>query len=196
MDYVRRQGWVEEDIAHLRYRGDGCPGPMVMRTHGGEEFAVSYNEMWEDEARWQLMFRCKICPDSVGDLADITVGRRLARRPAGHPRAWASTASSPAPRAAQALVEEMIRGNAITITEPLGYDGLELAQGSHMYKKQSLTSRFAAMRDAGLIEPDFRDLRLEDAAAMLTPEERQANYDGTKDRLERGDNIEAMPVAP
>jgi coenzyme F420 hydrogenase subunit beta len=194
MDYVRKQGWAETDIAHLRYRGDGCPGPMVMRTHAGEEFTVSYNEMWEDEARWQLMFRCKICPDSIGDLADITVADVW---PGGKPITDGIGFNGFIARTArgQALMEDMIRDNAVTITEPLDYDGLELAQGSHMYKKQSITPRLAAMRDQGLVVPAFEDLRLDQAAAMLTEAERQNNYDGMLRRLHAGDNVESLPVA-
>jgi hypothetical protein len=61
-----------------------------------------------------------------------------------------------------------------------------------MLKKQSLTSRLAAMRDAGVITPEFVDLRLEQAAAMLSEAQRQANYDGMRERLERFDNAESL----
>ena len=193
MDYVRKVGLVEEQISHLRYRGDGCPGPMVMKSHLGHEFAFSYNEMWEDEARWQLMFRCKICPDSIGDLADITVADVW---PGGKPITDGIGFNGFIARTArgQALMEAMINDDAITITEPLDYAGLELAQGSHMYKKQSITSRLAAMGDAGLIMPDFADLRLDQAAAMLTEAQRTDNYDGMARRLREGDNVEGMPA--
>ena len=30
--------------------------------------------MWEDEATWRLQSRCKICPDAIGEAADIVVG--------------------------------------------------------------------------------------------------------------------------
>ncbi|MDB5394097.1 MAG: coenzyme hydrogenase [Rhodospirillales bacterium] len=194
MDYVRKVGFSERDISHLRYRGDGCPGPMVMKTHSGKVFNFSYNEMWEDEARWQLMFRCKICPDSIGDLADITVADVW---PGGRPdtEGLGFNGFIARTRRGQHLLESAIVDRAITITEPLGYDGLELAQGSHMYKKQSITARLAAMGDEGLIVPDFRDLRLDQAAAKLTEAEREGNYDGMLSRLRAGDNVENMPVA-
>ncbi len=193
MDYVRKVGLTEQDIAHLRYRGDGCPGPMVMKSHAGQEFSFSYNEMWEDEARWQLMFRCKICPDSIGDLADITVADVW---PGGRPDAEGIGFNGFIARTAQgkALLEGAVRDSAVTISHDLGYDGLEQAQGSHMYKKQSITSRLAAMGDQGFIAPRFDHLRLDQAAAMLTAAEREANYVGMTDRLKAGDNIEPLPV--
>jgi len=193
MDYVRKVGLAEQDIAHLRYRGDGCPGPMVMKSHAGQEFAFSYNEMWEDEARWQLMFRCKICPDSIGDLADITVadvwpGGRPDTEGAGFNGFIARTARG------KALLEGAVRDGAITVSHELGYDGLEQAQGSHMYKKQSITSRLAAMGDQGFVVPRFDHLRLDQAAAMLTEAGRAENYAGMTVRLEAGDNIEPLPA--
>jgi coenzyme F420 hydrogenase subunit beta len=194
MDYVRKVGMSERDVAHLRYRGDGCPGPMVIRSRAGEVFSFSYNEMWEDENRWQLQFRCKICPDSLGDLADVTVADVW---PGGKPDTEGLGFNGFIARTmrGERLLRSAIGAGAIRITEPLDYAGLELAQGSHMLKKQALTSRLAAMRDEGVPVPTFVDLRLEEAAAMTDAATRQANYEGMRDRLRRGDNHEPLPAA-
>jgi len=193
MDYVRKVGLTEKDVAHLRYRGDGCPGPMVIKSHAGDVYSFSYNEMWEDENRWELQFRCKICPDSIGDLADITVADVW---PGGKPDTEGLGFNGFIARTVRGerLLQAAVRDGAIKITEDLGYDGLELAQGSHMLKKQALTSRLAAMRDAGLIVPQFEDLRLREAAAMSDEATRRSNYEGMRDRLRRGDNLEPVPV--
>jgi coenzyme F420 hydrogenase subunit beta len=193
MDYVRKVGLTESDVAHLRYRGDGCPGPMVIKSRAGDVYCFSYNEMWEDENRWELQFRCKICPDSIGDLADITVADVW---PGGKPDTEGLGFNGFIARTVRGvrLLQAAIRDGAITRTEDLGYDGLELAQGSHMLKKQALTSRLAAMRDAGLIVPVFDNLRLREAAAMSDEATRRSNYEGMRDRLQRGDNVESVPV--
>ncbi len=47
------------------------------------------------------------------------------------------------------------------------------------------------MRDAGLIVPRFERLRLDAADALLDEAERRSNYDGMRERLQRGDNREA-----
>ena len=44
MDYVRKVSLTESDVTHLRYRGDGCPGPMVMKSRNGQVFKFDYNE--------------------------------------------------------------------------------------------------------------------------------------------------------
>jgi coenzyme F420 hydrogenase subunit beta len=191
MDYVRKAGLSEPEVSHLRYRGDGCPGPMVMKSHAGQVFKFDYNEMWEDENRWQLQFRCKICPDSIGERADVTVADVW---PGGKPDTEGLGFNgfiARTPRGAR-LLEAAVRSRAITLTEDLDFDGLELAQGSHSRRKQGLASRLRALRDAGLIVPHFERLRLDTADAGLDEAERQRNYDGMRDRLQRGDHREAV----
>ncbi len=189
MDYVRRIGRTEADIAGLRYRGDGCPGEMVMRTHDGARFGFSYNEMWSDEQRWRLQFRCKICPDALGDLADISVADVW---PGGKPITDEVGFNGFIARTERglALLQDAVAAGAVVLTENLTYDGLLLAQGSQSKKKQALTSRFAAMRDSGVITPHADGLRLEEAAAMMSAAERQVNYDGMLTRLAAGDNLQ------
>lgn len=192
MDYVRRSGLAEDDVAQLRYRGDGCPGPMVIKSRSGAVFSYSYNEMWDDENRWQLQFRCKICPDSLGDLADVTVADVW---PGGRPDAEGLGFNGFIARTLRGLelLQGAIEAGAITITEPLDYAGLELAQRSQMTKKQALTARLEAMRDAGLIVPEFSRLRLDQAAAMTDAAAHRASYDGMRERLQRGDHREPLP---
>ena len=192
VDYVRKIGHVEDDITHLRYRGDGCPGAMVMRTRAGEEFHFSYNEMWEDENRWQLQFRCKICPDALGDLADISVADVW---PGGKPITDEIGFNGFIARTERGLelLNDAVRCGDVTLTEELTYDGLMLAQGAQARKKQALVARYQAMRDYGVITPNAIKLRLAAASEMISEEERQVNYRGMRDRLQKGDNSEVLP---
>ena len=194
MDYVRKSGLSEDDVAQLRYRGDGCPGPMVIRSHAGVAHTFSYNEMWDDENRWQLQFRCKICPDSLGDLADISVADVW---PGGKPDAEGLGFNGFIARTQRGvrLLEAAIEAGAIKITEELDYDGLKLAQESQLRRKQAVISRLAAMRDAQLIVPRFFNLRLSEANAMTDEATRRSNYEGMRDRLQRGENREPLPKA-
>jgi coenzyme F420 hydrogenase subunit beta len=191
MDYVRKAGLSEPEVTHLRYRGDGCPGRMVMKSRDGRAFTFDYNEMWEDENRWQLQFRCKICPDSIGERADVTVADVW---PGGKPDTEGLGFNgfiARTPRGVR-LLEAAVRARALTLTEDLDVAGLELAQGSHSRRKRGLASRLRALHDAGMIVPHFKRLRLDAADAMLDDTERQANYEGMRARLERGDHREAF----
>jgi len=191
LDYVRKVSLTEPEVSHLRYRGDGCPGPMVMKSHDGREFKFDYNEMWQDENRWQLQFRCKICPDSIGERADITVADVW---PGGMPDTEGLGFNgfiARTPRGSQ-LLQAAVRANAITLTEDLDFAGLELAQGSHSRRKQGLASRLRALHDAGLLVPRFERLRLDTADAMLDEAARHDNYQGMRERLRRGDQREPL----
>lgn len=58
----------------LKYRGEGWPGYFRATWKDGESFELSYDESWGKILGRQLGFRCKICPDGIGMLADIAVG--------------------------------------------------------------------------------------------------------------------------
>lgn len=58
----------------LRYRGNGWPGFFKVDYENGSSNKMSYNESWGNILGKELGFRCKICPDGVGLLADIASG--------------------------------------------------------------------------------------------------------------------------
>ncbi len=60
----------EEDLTLFRYRGYGNPGLTQVET-ATSVFQKSYLEMWADESGWRIQTRCKICPDALGEAADI-----------------------------------------------------------------------------------------------------------------------------
>lgn len=73
-----RKTWQQsghlEDPVSLKYRGEGWPGNFKAVWKGGESYEIGYNESWGKVLGKDLGFRCKICPDGIGLLADIAVG--------------------------------------------------------------------------------------------------------------------------
>ena len=63
-----------EDPVSLKYRGDGWPGEFVAKWADGTSFKASYNDSWGKVLGRTLGLRCKICPDGIGLLADISTG--------------------------------------------------------------------------------------------------------------------------
>ena len=61
----------EEELEEFRYRGFGNPGRMYIKTKDQREFDKDYNSFWGDESNWKVPFRCKICPDAIGESSDI-----------------------------------------------------------------------------------------------------------------------------
>lgn len=64
----------QEEPYYLRYRGDGWPGYFTAKWHDKTEFKLSYNESWGKILGRSLGMRCKVCPDGIGELADIAIG--------------------------------------------------------------------------------------------------------------------------
>lgn len=58
----------------LKYRGEGWPGYFKAEFADGSDYQITYNESWGTILNRHLAFRCKICPDGIGMLADIAVG--------------------------------------------------------------------------------------------------------------------------
>lgn len=58
----------------LQYRGNGWPGYFTVKFEDGKVGKMTYNESWGKILGKELGFRCKICPDGIGLLADIASG--------------------------------------------------------------------------------------------------------------------------
>ena len=194
-DLVEGFGLEEKDVSLLRYRGMGNPGLTRVEARDGRAFAVTYNELWQDEGKWMLQFRCKICADAIGELADIAVSDVWPNgSPSGENEGFNGfIARTPKGRA---LLDDAERAGALVLVQELDFRDLDNVQPHQVHKKQALAARLAAMRDAGAAAPSFRGLRLEAAAATADAEARQASYTGMRDRLERGDNREPAVAPP
>jgi coenzyme F420 hydrogenase subunit beta len=70
---LKLSGNKEKPIS-LKYRGDGWPGLFEAQYNNIAPFQMSYNDSWGKVLGKHLGFRCKICPDGIGLLADISVG--------------------------------------------------------------------------------------------------------------------------
>lgn len=64
----------EKEPTTLKYRGDGWPGLFNAKWDDGTEFSLTYHESWGKILGKYLNFRCKVCVDGIGTLADISVG--------------------------------------------------------------------------------------------------------------------------
>ena len=70
-DLVKQFGVTEDEVSVMRYRGYGNPGLTRVETKDGRAFETTYLDLWADESEWRIQSRCKICPDAIGEAADI-----------------------------------------------------------------------------------------------------------------------------
>ncbi len=71
---IRHRGVRESEVEVFQYRGEGWPGPTRVRTKDGVDHDMTYRQTWLEPAPWryELQFRCKICPDAIGEVADVS----------------------------------------------------------------------------------------------------------------------------
>ncbi|UOT07527.1 Coenzyme F420 hydrogenase/dehydrogenase, beta subunit C-terminal domain [Rhodococcus opacus] len=74
-DLLEDLGLAEsEQLTALRYRGHGWPGDFSAKSVDGRSVTTGYNDSWGRRLGPTTQWRCKICPDGVGESADITAG--------------------------------------------------------------------------------------------------------------------------
>jgi coenzyme F420 hydrogenase subunit beta len=193
-DLVEGFGLAEEEVSLLRYRGLGNPGLTRVETKDGRAFSVTYGDLWRDEGKWMLQFRCKICADAIGELADIAVSDVWPNgEPTGEDAGFNGfIARTPKGRA---LLDDAVRDGALVMLDELDFRDLDAVQPHQVRKKQAIAARLAAMRDAGAGTPSFSRLRLAEAAATASADAQRADYSGMRERLEKGANLEPSAVA-
>ena len=71
---ARQAGLDPTELKSVSYRGPGWPGGLRFETRDGRVRWRDYPDYF-DRFAWALMPpRCRICPDSLAELADISVG--------------------------------------------------------------------------------------------------------------------------
>ena len=66
------------ELKELRYRGHGWPGEMTVVPNNPEDqknyASISYAAGWGDILQKKRQWRCHMCADHTGELADISIG--------------------------------------------------------------------------------------------------------------------------
>jgi len=196
--YLRSIGIERDELTDFRYRGRGCPGPTRAETADRIE-ERHYLDFWgEDASQWSLPWRCKICPDGIGECADIAAADTW---PGGSPTREAGD-SDPGTNAVIArtalgleLLEAAARDGALTIDDDIGPEELSSYQPHQVRRKSAVAPRLAGITGTGRIVPEFTGLRLDELAAESTPHERERQRAGTRERIRLGKATEPTPRA-
>lgn len=178
----------ESRVASFRYRGDGWPGFATARLDDGTAFTMDYDTSWGRILNRHLQFRCKICPDGVGEFADIVCADGWYCDADGNPlfdeREGRSIMLTRTLRG-EAIVGEAITSGAIA-SEPLSLRSLNHMQPFQARRKGMVLPRLAAMMLTGRERPRFINLALGRNARMLGAKEILRSFAGTFRRLLAG----------
>jgi coenzyme F420 hydrogenase subunit beta len=160
---ARHLGIDAGEIEVFRWRGEGWPGPTHVKTKDGRVRELDYDTVWYDPAvpwSYDMQYRCKICPDAIGELADVAC-----------PDGWIMEAGRPVHREApgqnvlvtrtdrgEALVREAEAAGAIELA-PISFEEFRAMHSDHTPRKLEGPARTAALRLAGEPCPRFRRFR-------------------------------------
>ena len=191
---MRYHGVEEQDVAVFRYRGEGWPGPLRVLTRSGEAHDLPYGGAWiEKPWKYDKQFRCKICPDSIGEVADIAV-----------PDGWLLKSGKPlydeAP-GVNALVVRTANGRQLVSSAvaagylelaPLSLDELALMHQNHRTLKLAAPAQLLAMRVARQTTPVVSGYRLGRLFRIAGLRLSLRRFLGTVRRIRAGDNREPL----
>jgi coenzyme F420 hydrogenase subunit beta len=179
---------VEKDVVDFRYRGDGWPGFATARKADGSESRMSYADSWGNILSKHVQFRCKICPDGSGGLADIVCGDAWESDAQGYP-AFAERDGQSLILSRTARGEELV-GKAMAAGaiagEGLDVSRIALMQPSQAFRKKMVLSRLAAMAVGLRSVPNYKNLNLFKAALAGGVLQNLKNFLGLLRRLSVG----------
>ncbi len=188
-------GAAPEDLNLFRYRGEGWPGTTHMETKDGRSFDLTYDESWYGEDvpwTYDLQFRCKICPDAIGELADVSCpdGWIMENGEPLHEEApGANLIIGRTPKGAE-LVREAEAAGALTL-EPYALADFEIMHRDHKPRKTGWPGRMLGLRLAGQPAMQVRGYRRLAALMAAGPRYFLASLFGGLRRARAGLNREA-----
>jgi len=204
--------WATDDLVHelgvrrdtrvtaLRYRGDGWPGRFSARTEDGTEVSASYHESWGQHLGRTVQWRCKICPDGVGESSDISAADLWATDDRGYPEFEESAGISALlarTERGRRIVEQAVQDGVIQV-EPIELADLAAVQPLQRRRRQTLLGRTAAARLAGRRPPRYRGfhlLRLALGNPLVTLRTARGTYSRVRRDNQRG-GTKPEPPAP
>lgn len=179
---------VSRPVSSFRYRGHGWPGLATAVDVDDQVHQMSYEDSWGGHLSKEVQFRCKICPDAVGGVADIACADAWYGGEAGYPtfeeldgRSLIATRTA----SGEQLLRDAIAAGAIRI-EPLAAAEIELMQPSQAARKRLVRARVAALKVLGRPRPVMAGLRLDQAARKSTRRASLRNFLGTIRRALKG----------
>jgi len=148
-------------VQELRYRGQGWPGNMtvVASKEGGETHraSVSYETGWGDILQKKRQWRCHVCVDHTGELADLSVGDPWYR--AVSPGDPGKSLLVVRTRRGQRRLREAIEAGYVVV-ERRATSVLPASQQNLLRTRGSLWGRLATLRLMGAPYPRYTGLRL------------------------------------
>ena len=182
---ITAMGMDPAQVVHFRYRGFGWPGVTVAEDGDGRRVDMTYAESWGRYLAEEVQFRCKICPDAVGGVADIACGDAWYSDARGYPSFEERDGRSlilSRTEVGETLLRSAIEAGAID-ARPLVVREIDSMQPSQARRKRLVRSRLAALSMTLQPRPDVRGTEVRTAARRASAGEQIKSFLGAVHRI-------------
>ncbi|MGY3582523.1 coenzyme F420 hydrogenase subunit beta [Bradyrhizobium sp. USDA 4341] len=190
---MRHHGVDEADVVLYRYRGEGWPGPLRLQTRDGTVYDLPYPDAWYmGKFGYEVQFRCKICPDGVGEVADISVpdGWILRNGKPCHAEAPGTNLAVVRTPAGAELLHAAIDAGYLEVA-PVSVEEIEQMHTNH-HRKAAASAALFAMRLMGQRTIKARGYRTKDGLKRAGLRSVFEQFAGTVRRVLSGENREHL----
>jgi coenzyme F420 hydrogenase subunit beta len=130
----------------IRFRGRGWPGSFEVEAVDGSKSNLSYEESWGGFLGRELLLRCTLCPDAIGDSADIVAAdpwRIVNGRPSFEEGPGLTAIFIRSQKGLEIFNRSIEDGNLVAISS-LDVESFKLAQEYQMKRRSSSLLRLSA----------------------------------------------------
>jgi coenzyme F420 hydrogenase subunit beta len=195
-DMAAHFGIKVTDLSRFRFRGEGWPGTTHMETRDGQSFDLTYHESYlNEDAPWTYdsQFRCKICPDAIGELADVACaddGAVLDNKKSNQPEGPGVNILISRTPEGEALLRDVQSAGVIAL-KPFSEAELMTMHASHIPRKINWPARTLGLALAGKPTIKVKGFRRARAVLASGPMCFFKNVIGTLQRVHKGETMEA-----
>jgi coenzyme F420 hydrogenase subunit beta len=178
---LKAMGVAPEDVTAFRYRGQGWPGATRARTTEGNDYEMGYVDSWGGYLSKEIQFRCKICPDAVGGVADIACADAWYGDEEGYPsfdEAEGQSLIITRTEVGEQLLDSAVAAGSIAVN-PLDVSEIDRMQPSQARRKRLVLARTAALPVVLQPAPRMRGLRVLQAARRAGLADGARNFFGS-----------------
>ena len=183
-DFIESFKVKEDELSIFRYRGFGNPGKMYIKTKDGREHDREYNSFWGEESTWRVHFRCKICPDAIGESSDIAA---LDTWRGGSPKGEDEGFNAAIVRTKKGLelLNEAIEAGYIKMGDQLEIKDIDDFQPHQVNKKKAVYARHEGMRKQNIPTVKTNGLRIKELYDLNSEEFNLKQEEGVSSRVKK-----------
>ena len=183
-DFIESFKVKEDELTIFRYRGFGNPGKMYIKTYDGREHDKEYNSFWGEESTWRVHFRCKICPDAIGESSDIAA---LDTWRGGSPKGEDEGFNAAIVRTTNGLnlLNEAIKSGYIKKGDDLTIEDINDFQPHQVNKKKAVYARHEGMKKQNIPTIYTNGLRIKELYDLNSKEFNLNEEEGISSRVNK-----------